>query len=146
MVKLTPVSCCIRPVLPRPAWRDWCWLPSPRCGRCPAIRPSPPPPGHPSRASRPLSPARPLLPGSAARARGASAHVALARRVERSTGQPFFVGGVFPGRPGIYVPIKETVTSFRDVLEGKADSLPEQAFFLAGTLDDVRANAAKLQA
>ena len=38
------------------------------------------------------------------------------------------------------------MTSFKDVLEGKADSLPEQAFFLAGTLDDVRANAAKLEA
>jgi len=74
------------------------------------------------------------------------ATVARARRLERFMSQPFFVGEVFTGRPGIYVPIRETVTSFRDVLEGKADSLPEQAFFLAGTLDDVRANAAKLQA
>ena len=74
------------------------------------------------------------------------ATVARARRLERFMSQPFFVGEVFTGRPGIYVPIKDTVTSFRDVLEGKADSLPEQAFFLAGTLDDVRANAAKLQA
>ena len=74
------------------------------------------------------------------------ATVARARRLERFMSQPLFVGEVFTGRPGIYVPIKETVTSFRDVLEGKADSLPEQAFFLAGTLDDVRANAAKLEA
>jgi len=74
------------------------------------------------------------------------ATVARARRLERFMSQPFFVGEVFTGRPGVYVPISETVTSFRDVLEGKADSLPEQAFFLAGTLDDVRANAAKLQA
>ena len=73
------------------------------------------------------------------------ATVARARRLERFMSQPFFVGEVFTGRPGVYVPIKDTVTSFRDVLEGKADSLPEQAFFLAGTLDDVRANAAKLQ-
>jgi F-type H+-transporting ATPase subunit beta len=73
------------------------------------------------------------------------ATVARARRLERFMSQPFFVGEVFTGRPGIYVPIKDTVTSFRDVLEGKADALPEQAFFLAGTLDDVRANAAKLQ-
>jgi F-type H+-transporting ATPase subunit beta len=73
------------------------------------------------------------------------ATVARARRLERFMSQPFFVGEVFTGRPGIYVPIKDTVTSFRDVLEGKADSLPEQAFFLAGTLDDVRANAAKMQ-
>jgi len=74
------------------------------------------------------------------------ATVARARRLERFMSQPFFVGEVFTGRPGVYVPISETVTSFRDVLEGKADSLPEQAFFLAGTLDEVRANAAKLEA
>jgi F-type H+-transporting ATPase subunit beta len=74
------------------------------------------------------------------------ATVARARRLERFMSQPFFVAEVFTGRPGVYVPIRETVTSFRDVLEGKADTLPEQAFFLAGTLDDVRANAAKLQA
>ena len=58
--------------------------------------------------------------------------------------EPFFVGEVFTGRPGVYVPIKDTVASFKEVLEGKADTLPEQAFFLAGTLEDVRANAAKL--
>ena len=74
------------------------------------------------------------------------ATVARARRLERFMSQPFFVGEVFTGRPGIYVPIRDTVTSFKDVLEGKADSLPEQAFFLAGTLDDVRANAAKMEA
>jgi F-type H+-transporting ATPase subunit beta len=74
------------------------------------------------------------------------ATVARARRLERFMSQPFFVGEVFTGRPGVYVPIKQTVTSFKDILEGKADSLPEQAFFLAGTLDDVRANAAKLEA
>ena len=74
------------------------------------------------------------------------ATVARARRLQRFASQPFFVGEVFTGRPGIYVPIKDTVTSFKDILEGKADDLPEQAFFLAGTLDDVRANAAKLSA
>ena len=42
--------------------------------------------------------------------------------------------------------IKDTVASFKDILEGKADTLPEQAFFLAGTLDDVRANAEKMNA
>ena len=42
------------------------------------------------------------------------------------------------------VPIKDTVASFKDILEGKADTLPEQAFFLAGTIDDVRANAERL--
>ncbi len=72
------------------------------------------------------------------------ATVARARRLQRFASQPFFVGEVFTGRPGQYVSIKETVASFKEILEGKADDLPEQAFFLAGTLDDVRANAAKL--
>ena len=58
--------------------------------------------------------------------------------------QPFTVAEVFTGRPGKYVTIRDTVASFKDILEGKADTLPEQAFFLAGTLDDVRENASKL--
>jgi hypothetical protein len=60
--------------------------------------------------------------------------------------QPFFVAEVFTGRPGAYVAIKDTVASFKGILEGQADDLPEQAFFLAGTLDDVRENAKKLAA
>ena len=72
------------------------------------------------------------------------ATVARARRLQRFMSQPFFVGEVFTGRPGKYVSIKETVGSFKEILEGKADTLPEQAFFLAGTIDDVRENAAKL--
>jgi F-type H+-transporting ATPase subunit beta len=70
--------------------------------------------------------------------------VARARRLQRFMSQPFFVAAVFTGREGEYVSIKDTVTSFRDILEGKADDLPEQAFFLAGTLDQVRENAARL--
>ncbi len=70
--------------------------------------------------------------------------VARARRLQRFMSQPFFVAAVFTGREGEYVSIKDTVTSFRDILEGRADDLPEQAFFLAGTLDQVRENAAKL--
>ncbi len=70
--------------------------------------------------------------------------VARARRLQRFMSQPFFVGEVFTGRPGRYVSIKDTVSSFKEILEGKADDLPEQAFFLAGTLDDVRESAAKL--
>ncbi len=72
------------------------------------------------------------------------ATVSRARRLQRFMSQPFFVGEVFTGRPGKYVPIKDTVASFKEILEGNADSLPEQAFFLAGTIDDVRANAEKL--
>jgi len=70
--------------------------------------------------------------------------VARARRLQRFMSQPFFVGEVFTGRPGKYVSIKDTVASFKEILEGRTDDLPEQAFFLAGTLDDVRQYAAKL--
>jgi F-type H+/Na+-transporting ATPase subunit beta len=70
--------------------------------------------------------------------------VARARRLQRFMSQPFFVGEVFTGRPGVYVSIKDTIASFKEILEGKTDTLPEQAFFLAGTIDDVRANAEKL--
>ncbi|HEY7025910.1 MAG TPA: F0F1 ATP synthase subunit beta [Candidatus Limnocylindrales bacterium] len=72
--------------------------------------------------------------------------VARARRLQRFMSQPFFVAEVFTGRPGKYVAIKDTVASFKEILDGKADELPEQAFFLAGTLDDVRENAKKLAA
>jgi F-type H+-transporting ATPase subunit beta len=72
------------------------------------------------------------------------ATVARARRLQRFMSQPFFVAEVFTGHPGVYVPIRDTVASFKEILDGKADALPEQAFFLAGTLDDVRANAARL--
>jgi F-type H+-transporting ATPase subunit beta len=74
------------------------------------------------------------------------ATVARARRLQRFASQPFFVAEVFTGRPGAYVSIKDTVASFKEILEGKADTLPEQAFFLAGTIDDVRANAERLAA
>jgi F-type H+-transporting ATPase subunit beta len=72
--------------------------------------------------------------------------VARARRLQRFMSQPFFVAEVFTGRAGKYVSIKDTVASFKEILEGNADDLPEQAFFLAGTIEDVRENAAKLNA
>ncbi len=72
--------------------------------------------------------------------------VARARRLQRFMSQPMFVAEVFTGRPGRYVAIKDTVASFKEILDGKADELPEQAFFLAGTMDDVRENAKKLAA
>ncbi len=73
------------------------------------------------------------------------ATVSRARRLQRFMSQPFFVGEVFTGRPGVYVPIKDTVASFKEILEGRTDTLPEQAFFLAGTIDDVRKNAQRLE-
>jgi F-type H+/Na+-transporting ATPase subunit beta len=73
------------------------------------------------------------------------ATVARARRLQRFASQPFHVAEVFTGRPGAFVSIKDTVASFKDILDGKADTLPEQAFFLAGTIDDVRKNAERLE-
>ncbi len=71
--------------------------------------------------------------------------VARARRLQRFMSQPMFVAEVFTGRPGRYVPIRDTVASFKEILEGKVDDLPEQAFFLAGTIEDVRANAERMK-
>jgi F-type H+-transporting ATPase subunit beta len=71
--------------------------------------------------------------------------VARARKIERFFSQPFFVAERFTGTPGAYVPMKETVRSFREILDGKHDELPEQAFMLAGTIEDVIQNAKKLQ-
>jgi F-type H+/Na+-transporting ATPase subunit beta len=63
--------------------------------------------------------------------------VQRARKIERFLSQPFFVAEQFTGTPGKYVPIAETVRSFKEVLEGKHDDLPESAFFLKGSIDDV---------
>jgi F-type H+-transporting ATPase subunit beta len=70
--------------------------------------------------------------------------VARARRIERFLGQAMFMGEVFTGIPGQYVPIRETVRSFKEILEGKHDGLPEQAFVNVGTIDDAVAKAQKL--
>jgi len=70
--------------------------------------------------------------------------VSRARKIERFFSQPFFVAETFTGIPGKYVPIKETVRGFREILDGKCDDLPEQAFMMAGTIDDVREKAEKL--
>jgi len=55
--------------------------------------------------------------------------------------QPMFVAEQFTGRPGKYTTLAETVSGFREILEGKHDALPEQAFYLAGTIEDVTKNA-----
>jgi len=60
-----------------------------------------------------------------------------ARRVERFLSQPFFVAEQFTGTPGAYVPVEETVRSFKEIIEGKHDDIPERAFLLKGTIDDV---------
>ena len=72
--------------------------------------------------------------------------VQRARKVERFLSQPFFVAEVFTGRPGKYVKLEDTIRSFREVLEGKHDDLPEQAFYLQGDISDVVAAAEELAA
>ncbi len=69
--------------------------------------------------------------------------VARARRIQRFLTQPFFVGEVFTGIPGKYVSIEESVRGFLEILEGKHDDLPEQAFYMQGTIDEVVENAKK---
>jgi F-type H+-transporting ATPase subunit beta len=72
--------------------------------------------------------------------------VTRARKVERFLSQPFHVAEVFTGRPGKYVKLEDTIRSFREVLEGKHDDLPEQAFYLQGDISDVLAAAEELSA
>ena len=67
--------------------------------------------------------------------------VTRARRLQRFMSQPMFVAEQFTGRPGKYTSLAETVAGFREILEGKHDALPEQAFYLAGTIEDVAQNA-----
>lgn len=62
--------------------------------------------------------------------------VTRARRIQRFLSQPFHVAEQFTGTPGTYVPIKETIRGFKEILEGKHDDLPEQAFLLVGTIDE----------
>lgn len=66
-----------------------------------------------------------------------------ARKVQRFLSQPFTVAEEFTGMTGKYVPLKETIRGFREIIEGKHDHLPESAFLFAGTIDDVVAKAGK---
>ncbi|MCL1890266.1 MAG: F0F1 ATP synthase subunit beta, partial [Desulfovibrionaceae bacterium] len=63
--------------------------------------------------------------------------VSRARKVQRFFSQPFFVAEKFTGIPGRYVPVKDTVKGFKMILDGECDSIPEQAFYMAGSIDDV---------
>src|SRR4029079_10508889 len=68
-----------------------------------------------------------------------------ARKIERFLSQPFFVAEAFTGTPGKYVPVAETVRSFKEIVEGKYDHLPEQAFFMVGTIDEAVEAAEKMK-
>jgi len=69
--------------------------------------------------------------------------VARARKIQKFFSQPFHVAEQFTGQPGAYVPLNETIRGFREILEGKHDALPEQAFFMVGTIDQVIEKARK---
>jgi F-type H+-transporting ATPase subunit beta len=71
--------------------------------------------------------------------------VSRARKIQRFLSQPFFVGEAFTGTPGQYVPREETVRSFAEILDGKHDSLPEQAFYMVGNIEGVVEQGRKLQ-
>ena len=71
--------------------------------------------------------------------------VGRAQRIQRYLTQPFFVGEVFTGIPGQYVPVAETVRGFKEILEGKHDDLPVQAFYMVGTIDQAVEKGKKMQ-
>ncbi len=68
--------------------------------------------------------------------------VGRARRVRNFLSQPFFVAEVFTGREGKYVPLAETIRGFAEILDGKHDELPEDAFYMCGTIDEAVARGA----
>ena len=70
--------------------------------------------------------------------------VARARKVQRFLSQPFHVAEVFTGTPGKYVTIKDTIDAFREILDGKLDEIPEQAFYMVGNLEEVKEKAKAL--
>ncbi len=63
--------------------------------------------------------------------------VARARKIERFLSQPFFVAEVFTGSPGKYVTLKDTIRGFKGILDGEYDHIPEQAFYMVGSIDEV---------
>ena len=71
--------------------------------------------------------------------------VTRARKIQRFLSQPMFVAERFTGRDGKFVPVKETVRGFKEILEGKHDDLPEQAFYMVGTIDEAREQAEQMQ-
>jgi len=71
--------------------------------------------------------------------------VARARKIQRFLSQPFHVAEVFTGQPGKYVPLNETIRGFKMIVEGECDHLPEQAFYMVGTIDEAFEKAKKVQ-
>ena len=71
--------------------------------------------------------------------------VTRARKIQRFLSQPFFVAEEFTGAKGVYVPLRDTIKGFKEVIEGKHDDLPESAFYMVGTIEDVQAKAKLIQ-
>jgi F-type H+-transporting ATPase subunit beta len=71
--------------------------------------------------------------------------VSRARKIQRFLSQPFHVAEVFTGTKGEYVPLKETIRGFKMIVDGECDHVPEQAFYMVGTIDQVLEKAKKLQ-
>ena len=67
-----------------------------------------------------------------------------ARKIQRFLSQPFHVAEVFTGTPGKYVPLKETIRGFKMIVNGECDHLPEQAFYMVGTIDEAFEKAKKI--
>lgn len=72
--------------------------------------------------------------------------VERARKIEKYLSQPFFVAEVFTGSPGKYISLEDTIAGFKGILEGKYDDLPENAFYMVGSIDEVLAKAEKMKA
>lgn len=72
--------------------------------------------------------------------------VSRARKIQRFLSQPFFVAEIFTGSPGKYVSLKDTIRGFRGIVEGEFDALPEQAFYMVGTIEEAVEKAKQLQA
>jgi F-type H+-transporting ATPase subunit beta len=71
--------------------------------------------------------------------------VARARKIQRFLSQPFFVAETFTGTPGRYVPLKETIAGFKEIIAGNMDHLPEQAFYMVGNLEEASQKAERLR-
>jgi F-type H+-transporting ATPase subunit beta len=72
--------------------------------------------------------------------------VSRARKIQRFLSQPFTVAAQFTGTPGKLVPLKETISGFEEIVNGKHDDLPEQAFYMVGNLEEAKEKARKLSA
>ena len=70
--------------------------------------------------------------------------VQRARKIQRFLSQPFFVAEVFTGSPGQYVSLQESIKAFQGIVAGEYDDLPEQAFYMVGTIDEAVKNAKKM--